>query len=103
MSKQKKQVSPAMYDVIRYPIVTEKTSVLGEYNQVTFAVSPEATKSQVKDAVSTLFGVEVSKVNMVNVKGKVKRYRGRLGKRNGLRKAIVTVPEGQSIDITATL
>jgi large subunit ribosomal protein L23 len=89
-----------MYDLILGPVITEKSTQGGEHNQVTFRVRQEATKPQVKAAIEGLFGVKVKAVNTLNQKGKVKRFRGRLGKRNDVKKAIVTLEEGHSIDIT---
>jgi len=89
-----------MYDLILGPVITEKSTQGGEHNQVTFRVRQEATKPQVKTAIEGLFGVKVKAVNTLNQKGKVKRFRGRLGKRNDVKKAIVTLEEGHSIDIT---
>jgi large subunit ribosomal protein L23 len=89
-----------MYDLILGPVITEKSTQATEHNQVTFRVRQEATKPQVKEAVEGLFGVKVKAVNTLNQKGKVKRFRGRLGKRNDVKKAIVTLEEGHSIDIT---
>jgi large subunit ribosomal protein L23 len=89
-----------MYDLILGPVITEKSTQGGEHNQVTFRVRQEATKPQVKVAIEGLFGVKVKAVNTLNQKGKVKRFRGRLGKRNDVKKAIVTLEEGHSIDIT---
>ncbi|HZA67462.1 MAG TPA: 50S ribosomal protein L23 [Geminicoccaceae bacterium] len=89
-----------MYDLILGPVITEKSTQATEHNQVTFKVRQEATKPQVKAAIEGLFGVKVRAVNTLNQKGKVKRFRGRLGKRNDVKKAIVTLEEGHSIDIT---
>jgi large subunit ribosomal protein L23 len=89
-----------MYDLVLGPVITEKSTQGGEHNQVTFRVRQEATKPQVKAAIEGLFGVKVKAVNTLNQKGKVKRFRGRLGKRNDVKKAIVTLEEGHSIDIT---
>jgi large subunit ribosomal protein L23 len=89
-----------MYDLILGPVITEKSTQASEHNQVTFKVRQEATKPQVKAAIEGLFGVKVKAVNTLNQKGKVKRFRGRLGKRNDVKKAIVTLEEGHSIDIT---
>ena len=89
-----------MYDLILGPVITEKSTRATEHNQVTFKVRTEATKPQVKEAVEGLFGVKVKAVNTLNQKGKVKRFRGRLGKRNDVKKAIVTLEEGHSIDVT---
>jgi large subunit ribosomal protein L23 len=89
-----------MYDLILGPVITEKSTQGTEHNQVTFRVRREATKPEVKAAIEGLFGVKVKAVNTINRKGKVKRFRGRLGKRSDVKKAIVTLEEGQSIDIT---
>src|SRR5690606_35571896 len=94
------QVKAAHYDVIRAPIVTEKTTNSAELNKVTFEVSTSATKQQVKAAVQAIFNVDVEKVNIINVKGKVKRFRGRVGKRADYKKAVVSVAEGQTLDVT---
>ncbi len=89
-----------IYELIRSPIVTEKATLLSEFNQVSFRVPLGATKPEIKAAVEGLFKVKVTAVNTLRQKGKVKRFRGRLGKRNDFKKAIVTLAEGQSIDIT---
>ena len=89
-----------MYDLILGPVITEKSTQATEHNQVTFKVRQDATKPQVKEAVEGLFGVKVKAVNTLNQRGKVKRFRGRLGKRSDVKKAIVTLEEGHSIDIT---
>jgi large subunit ribosomal protein L23 len=89
-----------MYDLILGPVITEKSTQASEHNQVTFKVRSEATKPQVKTAIEGLFGVKVKAVNTLNQKGKVKRFRGRLGKRSDVKKAIVTLEEGHSIDVT---
>jgi large subunit ribosomal protein L23 len=89
-----------MYDLILGPVITEKSTQASEHNQVTFKVRDEATKPQVKAAIEGLFGVKVKAVNTLNQKGKVKRFRGRIGKRNDVKKAIVTLEEGHSIDVT---
>ncbi len=91
------------YDVIRRPVVTEKSTMASEHNQVVFDVSIDATKPQIKEAVEGLFGVKVKAVNTSVRKGKVKRFRGRIGVRNDVKKAIVTLVEGQSIDISTGL
>ena len=88
------------YDTILAPVVTEKSTRLGELSQVVFKVQRDATKPQIKAAVEALFDVKVTAVNTLNVKGKVKRFRGQLGKRDDVKKAIVTLAEGQKIDVT---
>lgn len=89
-----------MYDMIRAPMITEKASVGSEHNQVTFRVPLDASKPEIKVAIEGLFGVRVKAVNTLIHKGKTKRFRGRRGKRNDVKKAIVTLAEGDSIDIT---
>jgi large subunit ribosomal protein L23 len=89
-----------MYEIILGPVITEKSTQGSEHNQVTFRVRKEATKPDIKLAVEGLFGVKVKAVNTLNRKGKVKKFKGRPGKRNDVKKAIVTLEEGQSIDIT---
>jgi large subunit ribosomal protein L23 len=89
-----------MYDIIRAPVITEKATNATEHNQVTFRVPLTATKRQVKAAVEGLFNVNVTAVNTIRVMGKLKRFRGRPGQRSDYKKAIVTLREGQRIDIT---
>ncbi len=89
-----------MYNVILSPVITEKSTLGSEHNQVTFKVAKDATKPEVKAAIEELFGVKVKAVNTLNQKGKVKRFRGRLGKRSDVKKAIVTLEEGQTLDVT---
>jgi len=84
-------------------VITEKATLLSEQNKVVFRVANEATKDEIAAAVEALFKVTVTKVNTLNVKGKTKRFRGRLGRRSDVKKAIVTLAEGQSIDITTGL
>ena len=91
------------FDVIRNPVVTEKSTNASEYNQVVFDVAIDATKPQIKAAVEGLFNVKVKAVNTHVRAGKVKRFRNRLGVRNDVKKAIVTLVEGQSIDIATGL
>ena len=89
------------YDVIRAPVVTEKSTNLSDHNQVVFDVSIDATKPEIKAAVEALFSVKVKAVNTHVRKGKVKRFRNRLGVRNDVKKAVVTLVEGQTIDISS--
>ena len=91
------------YDTILAPVITEKATILSEQNKVVFRVADTATKDQIAAAVEALFKVTVTKVNTLNVKGKTKRFRGRIGRRSDVKKAIVTLAEGQSIDITTGL
>jgi large subunit ribosomal protein L23 len=88
------------YDVIRAPVVTEKSTMASEHNQVVFDVAIDATKPEIKAAVEALFSVKVKAVNTLVRAGKVKRFRGRLGTRNAVKKAVVTLVDGQSIDIS---
>ena len=101
--KAEKMSREAMYNIIRAPLITEKATFLSEKNQVAFKVAPNATKNQIKVAVETLFDVKVLGVNTLVLKGKTKRFRGRLGRRSDVKKAFVRLAEGQSIDLTTTL
>ena len=89
------------YKIIRRPIVTEKATKLSEFNKVVFEVAYKSNKNEIKGAVEKLFSVKVKSVNIVNIKGKVKRFKGLLGKRNDIKKAIITLQEGNTIDISA--
>ena len=89
-----------MYQLIRHPVITEKSTVISEHNQVSFRVPVSATKPEIRAAVEGLFNVKVTAVNTILQKGKVKRFRGTIGKRPDYKKAIVTLKEGDSIDIT---
>jgi large subunit ribosomal protein L23 len=91
------------YDVILSPHITEKATVLSEHNKVVFKVAKDATKKEIAAAVEELFKVQVTKVNTIVTLGKTKRFRGILGKRNDVKKAIVTLVAGQSIDVTTGL
>ena len=91
------------YDVILAPHITEKATVLSELNKVVFRVAHDASKDEIAAAVEELFKVNVLKVNTMVTKGKVKRFRGVVGKRSDVKKAIVTLAEGQSIDVTTGL
>jgi large subunit ribosomal protein L23 len=84
-------------------VITEKATILSEQNKVVFQVADDATKDEIASAVEALFKVTVTKVNTLNVKGKTKRFRGRPGRRSDVKKAIVTLADGQSIDITTGL
>jgi large subunit ribosomal protein L23 len=96
-------VKPELYDLIRRPIITEKATMAGEAGAVVFEVSMDATKPEIKEAVETLFNVKVKAVNTTVTKGKVKKFRGRPGKRRDVKKAYVTLVEGASIDVTTGL
>ena len=89
------------YKIIRKPIVTEKATRLSEFNKVVFEVSSKSNKYEIKGAVEKLFSVKVKAVNIINTKGKVKRFKGILGKRNDIKKAVITLVEGNTIDISA--
>ncbi|MDO9460749.1 MAG: 50S ribosomal protein L23 [Alphaproteobacteria bacterium] len=92
-----------IYDIILSPVITEKATLASEHNQVTFRVANDATKPEIKEAVERLFDVKVKAVNTLRQVGKVKRFRGKLGKRSDYKKAIVSLAEGQSIDVTTGL
>ena len=94
---------PRHYDVIVSPVITEKATTLSEHNQVVFRVRKDATKPQIKEAVERLFDVKVKSVNTLVTKGKVKMFRGQRGQRSDVKKAIVTLAEGQTIDVTTGL
>ena len=88
------------YDILVSPVVTEKATRILENNQVIFKVATNATKFQIKNAVEALYSVKVTKVNTINIKGKNKIFRGVKGKRSSIKKAIVSLAEGQSIDLS---
>ena len=94
---------PRHYDVILSPVITEKATIASEQNKVVFKVAKTATKPQIKDAVEKLFDVKVTGVNTSVTKGKVKRFKGRLGQRSDVKKAVVTLAEGSRIDVTTGL
>jgi large subunit ribosomal protein L23 len=89
-----------MYDIIRAPIITEKATAVSEHNQVMFRVRLDANKRQIKAAIEGLFEVKVDAVNTIRVQGKLKRVKGRPGRRSDYKKAIVTLAEGSRIDVT---
>ena len=91
------------YDTVLSPVITEKATVLSEHNKVVFRVAMDATKDEIAAAVEELFKVTVTKVNTLVTKGKTKRFRGHMGRRSDVKKAIVTLAAGQSIDITTGL
>jgi large subunit ribosomal protein L23 len=91
------------YDVIRSPVVTEKSTAASEHNKLIFKVAPDATKADVKAAVEALFKVKVKAVNTLIRKGKAKRFRGIKGRQSDSKRAIVTLEEGYSIDVTTGL
>ena len=91
------------YDVIVSPAITEKSTMASEQNQVVFNVAKKATKPEIKAAVEALFGVKVVGVNTLVRKGKVKRFRGTIGRQSDVKKAIVTLKDGDSIDVATGL
>ena len=91
------------YDVIVSPAITEKSTMASEQNQVVFNVARKATKPEIKAAVETLFGVKVTAVNTLVRKGKTKRFRGTIGRQGDVKKAVVTLADGHSIDVATGL
>ena len=91
------------YDVIVSPAITEKSTMASELNQVVFNVAKKASKPEIKAAVEALFGVKVMAVNTLVRKGKIKRFRGTVGRQGDVKKAIVTLADGQSIDVATGL
>lgn len=102
MAKSAKAVDARHYDVIVAPHITEKSTLASEHNAIVFKVAGDATKSQIKEAVEAIYDRKVSKVNTLVVKGKTKRWKGRPYQRSDMKKAIVTLADGQdSIDVTS--
>jgi large subunit ribosomal protein L23 len=91
------------YDVIVSPAITEKSTMASEQNQVVFNVARKATKPEIKAAIEALFSVKVTAVNTLVRKGKLKRFRGTVGRQSDVKKAIVTLADGQSIDVATGL
>lgn len=91
------------YDVVVSPVITEKATMVSEHNQVVFNVAKDANKTEIRNAVEALFGVKVKAVNTFVRKGKVKRFRGVKGRQKDVKKAIVTLVDGQSIDVSTGL
>lgn len=89
-----------MYEVVRGPVITEKATMASEHNQVVFRVAVDASKPEIKTAIEELFKVKVKAVNTLRQSGKVKAFRGTVGRRPEIKKAVVTLEEGQSIDVT---
>jgi large subunit ribosomal protein L23 len=94
---------PEHYDVIRKPIITEKTTMASENGAVVFEVAIDSSKPTIKEAVESLFDVKVKAVNTTITKGKAKRFRGMLGRRKDVKKAYVTLEEGSTIDVSTGL
>ena len=99
--KETKAIDNRHYDIIVAPHITEKSTMLSEFNAVVFKVAGSATKPQIKAAVEALWGVSVTNVNTMVTKGKTKKWKGTPYKRSDVKKAIVTLAAGQSIDITS--
>lgn len=95
----KEQKNIGFLDIIRYPIVTEKSTNLSAHNQVTFAVLKTASKPEIKAAIESIFGVSVKAVNTLIRKGKTKRFKGRSGVQEDMKKAIITLNDGQQLDL----
>ncbi len=91
------------YDVVVKPVITEKSTLVSEYNQVVFQVAKDATKPQIKAAIEALYGVKVLAVNTMVAKGKTKRWRGQEYRRSDVKKAVVTVADGSRIDVTTSI
>jgi large subunit ribosomal protein L23 len=100
MAKQTKAIDPRHYDVIVAPHITEKTTQLSEHNAVVFRVAGDASKPEIKAAIEALFDVNVVGVNTMVQKGKTKKWKGKPYTRSDMKKAIVTLKDGQSIDVT---
>ena len=103
MIKSKKTnntVTAKMYDTLTRPVITEKSMISSEAGKVTFMVPLKASKDEVKAAVEAIFNVKVTKVNTIRQLGKQKRFRGYVGQRSDYKKAVVTLAEGQNIDVT---
>ena len=94
---------PKHYDTIVKPVITEKATMASEQGAVVFEVAMDATKPLIKEAVENLFGVKVKAVNTATTQGKVKRFRGKLGTRRAVKKAYVTLEEGNTIDVSTGL
>lgn len=103
MSKTQMSAKPEHYDVIRKPVVTEKATMASENGAVVFEVAIDSNKPQIKEAVEALFNVKVKAVNTSITKGKAKRFRGQMGRRNDVKKAYVTLEEGNTIDVSTGL
>jgi large subunit ribosomal protein L23 len=103
MAKKQQQAAPDArhYDIVLAPHITEKSTMLSENNSVVFRVAPTASKPEIKAAIEALFNVKVTNVNTIVSKGKSKRWQGRSYQRSDVKKAIVTLAEGQSIDVTS--
>ncbi len=98
--KVKKQIQGWMYDTLVQPLITEKTTAISGLGQVGFVVNSRATKNVVKVAIEAIYNVKVDNVNILNVKGKTKKFRGKTGTRKNIKKAYVRLAKGEKIEIT---
>ncbi len=89
-----------IFEIIRSPVISEKSTLISQFNQYVFKVSKTSTKEEIKSSIEKIFNVKVTSVNTLNKNGKIKRFKGKLGKRASTKKAIVTLAEGNSIDLT---
>ena len=99
--KKDEKLSTKIYDLVQKPVITEKGTLLSNNSQVIFSVPIYASKTNIKKAVEQLFGVNVKKINIILIKGKTKRFKGKIGKRKKEKKAIISLEKGQKIDITS--
>ncbi|WP_228243590.1 50S ribosomal protein L23 [Porphyrobacter sp. GA68] len=100
MAKKQQTAAARHYDVLLSPHITEKASLLAEHNAVIFKVAGDASKPQIKEAVEAIYNKKVAGVNTLVVKGKSKRWKGKPYRRSDMKKAIVTLAEGEMIDVT---
>jgi large subunit ribosomal protein L23 len=99
--KPRAAVDTRHYDIVLAPHITEKSTMLSENNSVVFRVAPTASKPEIKAAIEALFNVKVTNVNTIVAKGKTKRWKGKPYQRSDMKKAIITLAEGQTIDVTS--
>tara|TARA_B100001179_G_C18487174_1_gene358241 strand:+ start:57 stop:386 length:330 start_codon:yes stop_codon:yes gene_type:complete len=99
-TKIDKRIKIKSYDLILKPVITEKATTLSAFSQFILSVPMNSKKSQIKGAVESLFGVNVKKINLIISKGKIKKFKGKKGKRNDTKKAIISLEKGQKIDLT---
>jgi len=105
--KQEKKIKSGAtvesYDTILSPVITEKATMASQYNQVSFKVSINSSKPEIKKAVEKIFGVQVIGINTIRVKGKLRRFKGKIGRTAAFKKTIVTLKEGDTIDVTTNI
>ena len=101
--KMSKTSTERIYEIIRSPLISEKSTFISQFNYYVFKVSPNSNKKEIKNAVENIFKVEVKSVNTLNQKGKKKRFRGKVGVRAAIKKAFVKLAEGQTIDTTVEI